>query len=120
MCSSDLEMEAALDQSLACAANLIRALTPVAQQHVVSAWVGSLRRELPQAPEPDETEAVNPEDIWARFVDSGLPVEVGALPGCVTHPSLWGQHIDQLYAVEEPEHGYVPGRCGAKAGQTNG
>lgn len=57
---------------------------------------------------------VAPEDTWARFVASGLSVvEAGALPGCVTHPGLWGERLQQLSATDVPEHGYSPGRCGA-------
>jgi hypothetical protein len=117
---SSSDMDAALDQSLACAANLIRELTSAAQQQVLSEWVRGRRRQRPRAPEPVTTQVVEPEETWERFVASALPVEVGALPGCVTHPSVWGQHIDQLCAIEEPEHGYVPGRCSARAVHSDG
>lgn len=117
---SSSEMQAALTQSLASAANLIRDLAPEAQQQVLSDWVRDLRLQQPRSPEPDASQVVEPEDTWARFLASGRPVEVGALPGCVTHPSVWGQHINQLYAVEEPQHGYVPGRCSAGAVHSDG
>jgi GNAT superfamily N-acetyltransferase len=104
-------LDTALKHSLASAADLLRGLTPSAQQQAVAAWVTSLRRELPVRPDPKQSEVVAPQDTWARFVASSLPVEAGALPGCVTHPDQWGKRVEQLYAIESPAHGYVPGCC---------
>lgn len=105
------DLQEAVETSVASAANLLRDLTPSVRQTVLGAWVGDLRRSAPSRPRPSSAEPVDPEDTWMRFVTSGLPVEAGAVPGCVTHPSIWGDRFDQLYATEEPEHGFIPGRC---------
>ena len=105
------DLQAAWEDSIASAANLLRGLTPSVQQQALRTWVAELRRKAPSIRTPSGAELVDPEGTWARFIASGLPVEAGALPGCVTHPSLWGDRFDQLYSTKEPEHGFIPGRC---------
>ena len=105
------DLREAVETSVASAAYLLRHLNPSVRQTVLGAWVADLRQNAPPRPQPSSTEPVDPEDTWARFITSSLPVEAGALPGCVTHPSLWGHRFDQLYSAHEPEHGFIPGRC---------
>jgi len=100
-----------MEDSVASVANLLRGLTPSVQQQALRAWVADLRKEAPSGREQAEAEPIHPEDTWSRFITSGLPVEAGALPGCVTHPRQWGERFDQLCGAHEPEHGFIPGRC---------
>ena len=104
------DLQAALEDSVASAAHLLRGLTPCVRQEAMERWVAELRKVAAERA-PIVATPVDPEDTWARFIASALPVECGAVPGCVTDPSIWGDRIAARFDVNQPEHGFIPGRC---------